>query len=195
MKFTNISKFIIKFMGGGKINFPFNHLKEVEINGDNDGSDDGSDDEHTPQTYTPLQFLPYAYKIVGWVDISDNSAPYWVENIEDPNNPGNYIMEIKGNIIKPENLEEYIKTNYSDVASQIEFEAVYEYSEDVLNYYQTNYRSCELLHKMAFYCEDMNTPGRMILNDSLNNVYSTNGTIEKAYKDGTYYMIAQYTGD
>lgn len=37
MKFTNISKFIIKFMGGGKINFPFNHLKEVEINGDNDG--------------------------------------------------------------------------------------------------------------------------------------------------------------
>lgn len=44
MKFTNISKFIIKFMGGGKINFPFNHLKEVEINGDNDGEGGGGED-------------------------------------------------------------------------------------------------------------------------------------------------------
>lgn len=43
MKFTNISKFIIKFMGGGKINFPFNYLKEVEINGDNDGESGGSE--------------------------------------------------------------------------------------------------------------------------------------------------------
>lgn len=44
MKFTNISKFIIRFMGGGKINFPFNHLKEVEINGDSDGeSGEGAD--------------------------------------------------------------------------------------------------------------------------------------------------------
>lgn len=44
MKFTNISKFIIKFMGGGKINFPFNYLKEVEINGDNDGEGGGGED-------------------------------------------------------------------------------------------------------------------------------------------------------
>lgn len=43
MKFTNISKFIIKFMGGGKINFPFNYLKEVEINGDNDGESGGNE--------------------------------------------------------------------------------------------------------------------------------------------------------
>lgn len=44
MKFTNISKFIIKFMGGGKINFPFNYLKEVEINGDNDGESEGGNE-------------------------------------------------------------------------------------------------------------------------------------------------------
>lgn len=30
-------------MGGGKINFPFNYLKEVEINGDNDGESGGSE--------------------------------------------------------------------------------------------------------------------------------------------------------
>lgn len=31
-------------MGGGKINFPFNHLKEVEINGDNDGESEGGNE-------------------------------------------------------------------------------------------------------------------------------------------------------
>lgn len=159
------------------------------------GSGDGGDDEPTPQTYVPLQFLPYAYKIAGWVDISDSEAPSWIGEIEDPNNPGTYITEIKGNIIKPENLEEYIKTNYDNDSGALEFEAVYEYDEDILNYYQTNYRHLELLHKMAFYCSDMNTPGQMYLRNNLQNVYAIAGVLEKAYKDGTYYMIAMYTGD
>lgn len=35
---------LLNLWGGGKINFPFNHLKEVEINGDNDGeSGEGAD--------------------------------------------------------------------------------------------------------------------------------------------------------
>ena len=40
MKFTNISKLLIKFIGGGLVNFPTRYLKEVEVEaegGENDG--------------------------------------------------------------------------------------------------------------------------------------------------------------
>lgn len=42
MKFTNVKQLIIKFMGGGIINFPTRFLRWVKINGDSE--DDGSDD-------------------------------------------------------------------------------------------------------------------------------------------------------
>lgn len=42
MKFTNVKQLIIKFMGGGIINFPTRFLRWVKINGDTDDSDDGS---------------------------------------------------------------------------------------------------------------------------------------------------------
>ncbi len=41
MKFTNVTQLIIKFMGGGLINFPTRFLRWVKINGDTDDSDDG----------------------------------------------------------------------------------------------------------------------------------------------------------
>ena len=41
MKFTNVKQLIIKFMGGGLINFPTRFLRWVKINGDSDDSDDG----------------------------------------------------------------------------------------------------------------------------------------------------------
>ena len=41
MKFTNVKQLIIKFMGGGLINFPTRFLRWVKINGDTDGSDGG----------------------------------------------------------------------------------------------------------------------------------------------------------
>ncbi len=44
MKFTNIKQLIIKFMGGGIINFPTRFLRWVKIEGDTDGSDDGGGD-------------------------------------------------------------------------------------------------------------------------------------------------------
>lgn len=44
MKFTNIKQLIIKFMGGGLINFPTRFLRWVKINGDTDDSDDGGSD-------------------------------------------------------------------------------------------------------------------------------------------------------
>lgn len=41
MKFTNVKQLIIKFMGGGIINFPTRFLRWVKIEGNTDGSDDG----------------------------------------------------------------------------------------------------------------------------------------------------------
>ena len=44
MKFTNVKQLIIKFFGGGIINFPTRFLRWVKINGDTDNSDDGGGD-------------------------------------------------------------------------------------------------------------------------------------------------------
>ena len=41
MKFTNVKQLIIKFMGGGLINFTTRFLRWVKINGDSDDSDGG----------------------------------------------------------------------------------------------------------------------------------------------------------
>lgn len=81
MKFTNISKFIIKFMGGGKINFPFNYLKEVEINGDNDGESGGSD-ENT----CGFNINTFKQNIVDiYNEDPDTDTPITIDNIIMPN--------------------------------------------------------------------------------------------------------------
>ena len=46
MKFTNVKQLIIKFMGGGLINFPTRFLRWVKINGDSDDSDGGGSDDN-----------------------------------------------------------------------------------------------------------------------------------------------------
>lgn len=43
MKFTNVKQLIIKFMGGGLINFPTRFLRWVKIDGDAEGDDGGGD--------------------------------------------------------------------------------------------------------------------------------------------------------
>lgn len=42
MKYTNIKKLLIKFMGGGLINFPTRFLRWIKIDGDAEGDDGGS---------------------------------------------------------------------------------------------------------------------------------------------------------
>ena len=42
MKYTNIKKLLIKFMGGGLINFPTRFLRWIKIDGDAEGDDSGS---------------------------------------------------------------------------------------------------------------------------------------------------------
>lgn len=48
MKFTNLSKLLIKFIGGGLVNFPTRYLKEVEVEaegGESDGGESENNDE------------------------------------------------------------------------------------------------------------------------------------------------------
>ena len=64
MKFTNIKQLIIKFVGGGIINFPTRFLRWVKINGDVDGSNDGENNQNM------LDYFPFDFsdaKPVGFV--------------------------------------------------------------------------------------------------------------------------------
>lgn len=64
MKFTNVKQLIIKFMGGGLINFPTRFLRWVKINGDIDGDDGGGDSggggdsESSNIFFSPLAIQP-----------------------------------------------------------------------------------------------------------------------------------------
>lgn len=88
MKFTNVKQLIIKFMGGGLINFPTRFLRWVKINGDSDDSDDegGSDSDifFVPATIQPKYFITNPNDEP--IDIKnytpDNSA-YFLYNKED----------------------------------------------------------------------------------------------------------------
>ena len=61
MKFTNVKQLIIKFMGGGLINFPTRFLRWVKINGDSDDSDGGGGSDRdvffAPATIQPKYFV------------------------------------------------------------------------------------------------------------------------------------------
>lgn len=66
MKYTNIKKLLIKFMGGGLINFPTRFLRWIKIDGDADGNDgggggddsgDNNDVFFVPATIQPKYFI------------------------------------------------------------------------------------------------------------------------------------------
>ena len=80
MKFTNISKFIIKFMGGGKINFPFNHLKEVEVEAEGGESDGGGSEDNDELLLKTKQLIAdYGSKTFG-----NGTHEYVADDVELP---------------------------------------------------------------------------------------------------------------
>lgn len=62
MKFTNVKQLIIKFMGGGIINFPTRFLRWVKINGDNNSNDSGDEDSTEIDYEAIYQF--YKQKVI-----------------------------------------------------------------------------------------------------------------------------------
>lgn len=95
MKFTNVKQLIIKFMGGGLINFPTRFLRWVKINGDVDSSDDGGGGSGSNSNvfFQLASIQPNRYA----VDASDGEViPIDIENL-DLNTYINYFQNL-GNI-------------------------------------------------------------------------------------------------
>lgn len=104
MKFTNVKQLIIKFMGGGLINFPTRFLRWVKINGDVEGSDDGGggdegggEEGNSNIFFSPLAIQPSYYGI-------------YPENDED-----NIIIH------EIQDIANTIGTSYSEVTSMMLF--------------------------------------------------------------------------
>ena len=80
MKFTNLSKLWIKFIGGGLVNFPTRYLKEVEVEaegGESDGEGSGNNDELLLKTKQLI--ADYGSKTFG-----SGTDKYTVDNVELP---------------------------------------------------------------------------------------------------------------
>lgn len=74
MKITKLTKLLISFMGGGKIDFPTRHLREVEIEGDDlDGGGGGQEE----------------------VDVVKQHIDNVVLNIKESNYEGYYVNSVK----------------------------------------------------------------------------------------------------
>lgn len=58
MKYTNIKKLLIKFMGGGLINFPTRFLRWIKIDGDSEGDDGGEDSSDSDVFFVPATIQP-----------------------------------------------------------------------------------------------------------------------------------------
>lgn len=93
MKFTNIKQLLINFKGGGLINFPFKHLKEVDIDGDTDEQSGGG--SSTPLTkldtiknYVNLLYQDYNIEF----DIVEETSTKEIEVEDENQNPTGEVV-------------------------------------------------------------------------------------------------------
>ena len=179
MKFTNISKFIIKFMGGGKINFPFNNLKEVEINGDNDG--EGGGIEQNSRDY-----FPYWSKPIGFIILGDD----FFSNIETDDDGQAFINDDNIVIYPLEDFgPEFVKTNgtYSETVLarvvsawyEMQILLLYEYVE-YTDEYGLEYDSLAIQPAMSQY-------------DAYTYLHVDNGNVDENVIDSFELMQQSYT--
>lgn len=82
MKYTNIKKLLIKFMGGGLINFPTRFLRWVKIDGDAEGDDDGGSGNNDSD---PIRSFieKMTYGVCSDYEIDEESG---IITIKEPNN-------------------------------------------------------------------------------------------------------------
>lgn len=80
MKLTNLSKLLIKFIGGGLVNFPTRYLKEVEVEAEGGESDgEGSENNDELISNTKKIYASYINVINGGETLS-----YTEDNVELP---------------------------------------------------------------------------------------------------------------
>lgn len=99
MKYTNIKKLLIKFMGGGLINFPTRFLRWIKIDGDAEGDDggDGGDSESSNVFFSPVGIQPT--HIV--VETDDDTYPIIeIKDFTIPGDIGNgYLLYSKEDLV------------------------------------------------------------------------------------------------
>ena len=85
MKYTNIKKLLIKFMGGGLINFPTRFLRWIKIDGDAEGDDGGSSGDSTEVDYEAIYqfYKKEIVKIVPGLFLKEAIIPEHFIDIED----------------------------------------------------------------------------------------------------------------
>lgn len=112
MKYTNIKKLLIKFMGGGLINFPTRFLRWIKIDGDSDGSDGGGGGDEGGGEGDDFPYQPGKVK-------------YWVLDIyregthTDPEDNRKVIID--GEVIPAEELNDYIDEHWTSGGDQLQF--------------------------------------------------------------------------
>ena len=110
MKYINIKKLLIKFMGGGLINFPTRFLKWIKIDGDAEGDDGGGgDDEGGGNNKMKLSPIFEPAEVVFWVDATYPKRPFTLR--EDG------IVELSEQPINPEDIEEYINNKVEEFSN------------------------------------------------------------------------------
>lgn len=114
MKYTNIKKLLIKFMGGGLVNFPTRFLRWVKIDGDAEGDDGGGGDDSGDNSdifFSPISIQPSYFVIDDEiVDIKDIT----VNNISN----GDFLYSKESLVsigVNEQGLDNLEQVSYSDV--------------------------------------------------------------------------------
>lgn len=124
MKYTNIKKLLIKFMGGGLINFPTRFLRWIKIDGDAEGDDGGGESSDSESLLMSL--------------ISNNYPKptlFLYKRDENDNNPidvTNYKIDDLINLVQQEESDLYILCLYesSNLNAGIASNVLFNLSED-----------------------------------------------------------------
>ena len=189
MKFTNIKQLIIKFMGGGIINFPTRFLRWVKIEGNIDGSDDGGDggggsggDDEIVDAFSLFPNPPL--KLIGYIDNSSWDA------IDDNNN------NITTDIIKKEDLYDYFANLPND--SYIYLWPIYEYDEEFVNKYPQLIIRDDNYYGIRFpsiiYCTTKKIQSTGFKQSLRLQGHMDTGEYRIVYKDGESYFLGVYDG-
>ena len=129
MKFTNVKQLIIKFMGGGLINFPTRFLRWVKINGDTDDSDDGGGDSGGGGGDSTIKFGEALSHVCffknqtygnpdAFVLVNSNLFTLDSINLENPINVGgkrfDYAFDANSENCKFKTFDELVQDDFSD---------------------------------------------------------------------------------
>lgn len=123
MKYINIKKLLIKFIGGGLINFPTRFLRWIKIDGDLE-EDDSGDDSNSNVFFVPATIQPKYF-------INDDSTePVEIENYTPPTYGSTFLYNKEDIISLGVNEEDLNNLNIIGIN-----DAFNDFNNDIVNGY------------------------------------------------------------